>query len=150
MENVGKTMGANKPVIAIVLSFLGGVFVLFGAIFRSVFGLFGSSMMERFGNMSEFMRSSRSFGNMMGNSSSISFGIIGLVLGLAIVIGAFMLDYRPEGRRNWALLVLVGSIISIIPGIIGGSISGMYVGSILGTIGGALAFPWRSSVNKHM
>jgi len=114
------------------------------------FWFISSRALRAFGNMSEFMRSSRSFGNMMGNSSSISFGIIGLVLGLAIVIGAFMLDYRPEGRRNWALLVLVGSITSIILGIIGGSISGMYVGSILGTIGGALAFPWRSSVNKHM
>lgn len=137
-------MVTDKSVIAIVLSFLGGMFTLIGGVFRSAFVFFGSSMMERFGSMSEFMRGSRSFGNMMNNPWSISLGIISLVSGLAMVIGAFMLDYRAEKRRNWALLVLAGSIVSFI----GGSISGLHVGSILGIIGGALAFPWASITSQ--
>jgi hypothetical protein len=139
----------DKPIIAIVLSFLGGVFNSVAGLLRSMFGFFGSSMMERFGSMGEFMKGSRSFSHMMNNPWSIPLVVVGLTAGLTTMAGAFMLDYRVEKRRNWAILILACSTVGIISAFIsGGSISGLYVGSILGIVGGVLAFFWKSSFDQ--
>ncbi len=140
------TGSVDKPVIALILSFMAGVFGLVGGLFRTMFGFFGSSMFVQFGSMGEFMKSSRSFGSMMNGPWSTALGAVGLFSASVIIFGAFMLDYRVEKTRTWAILILTSSFVSII----GGSVSGLHVGSILGIVGGAIAFFWRSRAPENI
>lgn len=106
--------------VAFVLSLVGGLLILLGGVV-SVFWLswMWSGMM---GHM------------MMGwPGMGLGFPLIGLVSGLMVLIGAFMLSSRPRERAAWGTLIIVFSV----TGLLGGG--GLLIGSILGIIGGALA-----------
>lgn len=56
-----------------------------------------------------------------------------LVCGVIVVVGALMLNSRPQERVAWGLIVLVFSIVSFI------GMGGFFIGAALGIAGGALA-----------
>jgi hypothetical protein len=58
---------------------------------------------------------------------------IGLVCGIFVLLGAFMLRIKPENKKAWGIMILVFSIPSVVTG------GGFIIGFILGILGGALA-----------
>ncbi len=90
----------EKPVVAIVLSLVGGIFILIGGLFRIMFGFFSSSMMQRFASMADLMEGSGGFAQMMNNQWTIASGIVSLVSGSLVVIGAGVLDYSPKPGKT--------------------------------------------------
>ena len=68
------------------------------------------------------------FGAMM-----IGFSVLGLVSGVAVLVGAAMLQSKPEQRKTWGAIILAFSIASFF------GMGGFFVGAVLGVVGGALA-----------
>ena len=66
-----------------------------------------------------------------------AFSFIGLVCGIIVIIGAFMLNTRPLEHVTWGTLVLIFSAVSLI------GMGGWFIGAILGIIGGAFAISWK-------
>jgi hypothetical protein len=66
-----------------------------------------------------------------------SIAAIGLICGALVLLGAIMLNVKPQNKKVWGLIVIVFSIPSVITG------GGFIIGFILGIIGGAKAFRWR-------
>jgi hypothetical protein len=66
-------------------------------------------------------------------------GILGLVLGVLMVVGAIMLNSRPQGHRSWGTVIVILSVLSFFAGAMGG----FGINLILGLIGGLLAITWK-------
>ncbi len=111
----------ERPTAAFVLSLIGGIFVLLAGIF---FGVVGLVLTLPFGG----------FG--------AAFGIIGVLWGVLIIIGAVMMENRPDQSTMWGVLVLVISIVSWY-----GAVGGFFIGFLLAFIGGILAIAWHPSGN---
>jgi hypothetical protein len=75
------------------------------------------------------------FGVPLGYMSVLS--IIGLIAGILVLIGAVMLNARPEDHVTWGAIILAFSVISLL------GMGGFYVGALLGIAGGALALSRR-------
>jgi CDP-diglyceride synthetase len=74
-------------------------------------------------------------GGQYGFFSVIS--IVGIVSGLAIIIGAALLRARPSDHFMWGVFILVFALISFV------DMGGYFVGAALGLAGGALAISYR-------
>ncbi len=77
------------------------------------------------------------YGGMMGGFGG--FWFLGLVCGIAVIIGALLLNARPLENATWGALIIVFSVISFI------GMGGFFIGALLGIAGGALALSWRPS-----
>lgn len=126
-------MSEEKPTTAFILSLIAGILIALGGAMGSVFmgmmgGMYGGwqGMMDGYGMM-----------GFPGWGFGMAFGIIGLIIGIIVIIGAIMLDSRPQEHKTWGIVILVFSILSII-----GGMGGFGIGLILGIIGGALAISW--------
>jgi len=108
---------AQTPTAAFVLSLIGGVFILLGGAYMATAG-------------------SRIF--TLDPTLGLGIGALGVAVGVFVLVGGVMLYVRPERHRNWGIIILVFSILSLFPAIGGG-----LVGMILGIIGGALAISWK-------
>lgn len=109
---------AEKPTAAFVLSLIGGIIALLSGFFVMIVGT-----------------------ALIGG---IALGLLGVIWGILIIIGAAMLYSRPRQHKTWGIIVLVFSILSwfilALMGIIG------VIGFILGLVGGILGIIWKPSV----
>jgi len=95
----------------------------------------GGGMMGGNGMMDGYESMMHGFGVPLGYMSVLS--IIGLIAGILVLIGAVMLNARPEDHVTWGAIILSFSVISLL------GMGGLYVGALLGIAGGALALSWR-------
>lgn len=122
------TFGVSKKTSssAFALSLAGGILIILGSVVTLLFfAHFWSSMQDRMGGMMG--------GGMMGGW----FLSIPIVAGTIVIIGAIILNFRPEQNTLWGIIIIIFSIV----GFTGMGIS--FLGSILGIIGGALALSRR-------
>ena len=140
---------AEKPTLAFVLSLLGGIFIILRG------GMF--SMMRSYG-FGEMMNGYWGYGGMMGAYNwgyspglgmmgAYGFGmlgIVGLVFGVIVIIGALMLYNSPSQHSKWGSVIVIFSVLSIL----GGAMAGLGIGLVLGLIGGILALTWKPPTSE--
>ena len=144
--SVGRSaMSAETRAVApFVLSLIGGVFILLGAIVTSMFtfgsptivGSMSSSMSGMMGGMNGQTGMGMIIGGMMGVYPI--FSIIGLASGALVILGAVMLYSRPFEKDLWGAVIIAFSILGIL-----GGMGGFMIGLVLGIVGGALALAWN-------
>jgi apolipoprotein N-acyltransferase len=64
-------------------------------------------------------------------------GVLGIIFGAIIILGAVMLNRKPGQHQTWGVIILIF-----------GGMAGYLVGLILGIVGGALAIAWNPPQNK--
>jgi hypothetical protein len=118
---------------AFALSLAGGILIILGSIMSLLFiASIQSSMQNRMGGMMGMM------GGMMGGMMSGWFLSIPVVAGILVIVGAVMINARPQETTLWGIIIIIFSIV----GFTGMGLS--FLGSILGIIGGALALSRRA------
>lgn len=110
---------ADKPTAAFILSLLGGIFILLGGIVLLVIGAVATFFLLGIGGI---------------------IGLFGIICGILIIIGAVMMNSRPESHVTWGIVIIIFSILSWF-----GALAGFYIGFILALIGGILAIIWKPS-----
>ena len=126
-------MSVEKPTTAFILSLIAGILIMLG-------GVTGLGFMGMMGGWHGGWHGMMGGYGMMGYplwGFGMAFSLTGLITGIIVIIGAIMLDSRPQEHRTWGLIILVFSILSVI-----GGMGGFGVGLVLGIIGGALAISW--------
>ena len=117
----------DKPTAAMVLSLIGGLFVIFGgaalAFAGSIIGSFNVT------------------GAASASNTVLALGIVGVIMGLIMVVGGFMLYSKPTSAKMWGVIVLVLSIISWVT-----ALGGFFIGFLLGLIGGILALTFKPTI----
>jgi hypothetical protein len=126
----GQIQTTEKPTVAFVLSLLAGLWMLAAG---GMMGGFGWGMMGgQYG-----MAHRQGMGDWMWGRGMHAFGMswpwFGLVAGIVVMIGAVMLNVKPEQRHSWGLVILVISVLDVFVGM-GGLLAGA-----LGVVGGVLA-----------
>ncbi len=123
-------MNGDRPSGAYVLSLIGGIFIIIGAILVVLMGvLIGGYAFYPF---------------YAGGGVMFGFGIVGLVFGILIVIGAVMAYDNPKHCKSWGTLILVFSILSWFF-----ALAGFLVGFLLALIGGILFLDWKPSAQRY-
>jgi len=141
-------MGAEtRAVVPFILSLLGGIFIVLGALVASIFA-FGSptivgSMSSSMNGMMGGMSSGMMIGLMMGTSPI--FSIIGLASGALVILGAVMLYNRPSESQIWSGVILAFSLLSIL-----GAMGGFMVDLLLGILGGIFGLVWKPATSSQM
>src|SRR3989454_12058676 len=113
---------AEKPTAAFVLSLIGGIFILLGAIVvMALASVIGSFMV------------------LGGGDPNIVYiyGVVGLIFAILVLVGAVMLWMKPQSHVAAGVIILLFSLFSII------STGGFFIGLILGIVGGILAIVWK-------
>ena len=114
-----------------VLSLIGGLFVLFGGIGIAFLGsLIGSLSIV---------------GASGASGTLLALGIVGVVFGIIMIVGAVMMYSNPASHKMWGVIVLVLSILSWIV-----AFGGFFIGFLLGLIGGILAIVFKPSMAPGM
>jgi len=134
----------TRAVAPFVLSLIGGVSILLGAIVTSmftfgsptIFGSMSSSMSGMMGGMSGQTGMGMMIGGMMGVYPI--FSIVGLASGAVVILGAVMLYSRPFEKDLWGAVITAFSILGIL-----GGMGGFMIGLVLGVVGGVLALAWN-------
>jgi Family of unknown function (DUF6114)/zinc-ribbon domain len=117
----------DKPTAAMVLSLIGGIFVIIGGAFIAFVGsLIGSLNVT---------------GASSASTTALALGIVGVIMGLIMVVGAFMMYSKPTSAKMWGVIVLILSIISWVT-----AVGGLFIGFLLGLIGGILALTFKPSM----
>jgi hypothetical protein len=110
-----------------VLSLIGGLFVIFGgatlAFAGSIIGSFNVT------------------GAASASSTVLALGVVGVIMGIIMVVGGFMLYSKPTSAKMWGVVVLVLSIISWVT-----ALGGFFIGFLLGLIGGILALTFKPTM----
>ena len=128
---------AEKPVVALILSLVGGLLIFVGSAVSIVWFSVGSAPFGGFwGMMGGWHGMMGSYG--VPYDYLLVLSVLGLVCGVIVVIGSFMLSLRPLEHVSWGVIVLVFSAVSFV------SMGGWFVGAALGIAGGALGIAWRS------
>jgi hypothetical protein len=130
------------PTVAFILSLVGGILVLLmGIMFLTIGTAFMGGMM---GGYYPGMMGGYYYPGGAGFVSSIiaGIGIWGLICGVLILLGAFMIYTRPGSHGIWGIIILIFSLLSFIAG------GGFIIGAILGVIGGILAIVWKPPESK--
>ena len=126
----------DKPTAALVLSLLGGIFVLIGGLFQAFIGDLISSLGVATGAT-----------NATGVGSTIGIlGIVGIVFGIVMILGGVMMYARPKTHVMWGVIVLILSIISFATS----SFGGFFIGFLLGLIGAILGLTFKPSLAPSM
>jgi hypothetical protein len=109
---------AEKPTVAFILSLIGGIIVL-------VVGFFVMMVSG-------------------AHTGGFNLGLLGVIWGILIMIGAAMLYSRPQQHKTWGIIVIVLSFLSwfvlALVGIYG------FIGFMVGLLGGSLGIRWKPSV----
>ena len=129
-------MKSEEGSIAFAMSLASGVIIIFGSVMPWLF--FTNFQASPMG----WMMSGR---GMMGWWAGPGFGgswflLLPLIAGIMVLVGAIMINVRPQEKRIWGVLVLVFSII----GFTGMGFS--ILGAILGIIGGIIALSEREQM----
>jgi hypothetical protein len=119
---------SDKPTAAMVLSLIGGIFVILGGAFIAFVG----SLVASFGYLAN--------GGTTGGAAVTAFGVVGIIMGLIMVVGAFMMNSNPNKAKMWGIIVLILSILSWVT-----AVGGLVIGFILGLVGGILAITFKPS-----
>ena len=136
----------TRAVVPFVLSLMGGIFIVLGAVVASMFA-FGSPAVV--GSMSSWM--SGVMGGMSGMMVGLMMGIypifsiIGLASGAVVILGAVMLYNRPSESQIWSALILAFSLLSIL-----GAMGGFMVGLLLGVLGAVFGLVWKPATSTQM
>src|SRR5437867_840994 len=113
---------SEKPTAAFVLSLIGGIFILLGAIAVMVLMSVIGGLMLGVGPDPNIL---------------LIYGAVGLIFALIVLVGAVMLWMKPQQHVVWGVIVLLFSLFSII------STGGLFIGLILGLVGGILGIVWK-------
>ena len=117
----------DKPTAAFVLSLIGGVFVLLGAIVYFFVGSFFAVLLS-----------------MMANNGAIAasggiLAVAGLILAVVLIIASVLAYVDPEKNKLWGgIVIIVCSVLSWAFALVG-----FLVGFILALIGGILFLTWK-------
>ena len=134
-------MGLQEtPQIAFILSLIGGILILIAGAISSLWFMSGGLVIG--GMMGGFSGMMGGYHEMMGRlgipySFMGNLSLIGLMSGILVIIGAVMVNMRPEEHTSWGVIILVFSIISFL------GTGGFFIGAILGIIGSALVVSWK-------
>lgn len=131
----------ERPTAGFVLSIIAGLLILVGS---------GTAVLWFSGGVTY---GGRMMGGMMydwrGMMSGVGLGtwflgmtLVGLVSGILILLGAFMLYSQPKQALAWGTVVLVFSVLSFF------GMGGFFLGGILGIVGGILAMTWKQVVTR--
>lgn len=120
-------MAGEKPTAAMVLSIIGGLFILLGGVvYLAIAG---------------FLESLLLLGGETLNVDPVLWiqiiGAIGIVIGIIIILGGVMMYSRPASSTVWGVIILVLSLVSFIAS------GGFFLGLILGLIGGILGIVFK-------
>jgi len=118
---------ADKPTAAMVLSLIGGLFVIFGGVTLAFVGSIFSGL-----NVS---------GAASASNAVLALGVVGIIMGLVMVVGGFMMYSKPTSTKMWGVIVLILAIISWVT-----AIGGFFIGFLLGLIGGILALTFKPTM----
>lgn len=122
---------AEKPTAAMVLSIIGGIFVILGGAFIAFVGsLFFSLPMSTTGTSATGIA-----------SAVVVVGVIGIIMGLIMIVGGVMINSNPQSHTMWGVIILILSILSWIT-----AAGGIFIGFLLGLIGGILAITFKPSM----
>jgi len=150
-------MSSAKPTAAFVLSLLAGILIaLRGGLMSMMSSLIGryqggygyGSMMNGYngygyngyGSFGGMMNGYGFYGMMRGIGIGFGFiGIIGVVIGIIVSVGAIMLYSHSNQHMTWGILIIIFSVLSLF----GGMMNGLGVGLFLGIVGGVLAIIWK-------
>src|SRR6266849_88264 len=88
----------DKPTAAMVLSLIGGIFVILGGAFLA----FAGSLIGSF-NVT---------GAASASATVLALGIVGVIMGLIMVVGGFMMYSKPTSTKMWGVIVLILAIVS--------------------------------------
>ena len=117
----------DKPTAAMVLSLIGGLFVIFGgAALAFVGSLIGSLNVT---------------GTGAASNTALGLGIAGVIMGIIMVVGGFMMYSKPTSAKMWGVIVLILSIISWVT-----ALGGFFIGFLLGLIGSILALTFKPTM----
>jgi hypothetical protein len=123
-------LAGEKPTAAMVLSIIGGIFILLGGVV--FFAL--ASLMQLFIDTIPGLGSLEIDPVLLLNL----IGALGVVIGLVIIVGGVMMYLRPKSSTVWGVLILVLSIVSLFV-----ASGGFILGFILALIGGILAIVFK-------
>ncbi|HEV2121003.1 MAG TPA: zinc ribbon domain-containing protein [Candidatus Bathyarchaeia archaeon] len=118
---------SDKPTAAMVLSLIGGIFVIIGGAFIAFVGsLIGSLNIA---------------GASSASNTALALGVVGIIMGLIMIVGAFMMYSKPTSTKMWGVIVLILSIVSWVT-----AVGGLFIGFLLGLIGGILALTFKPTM----
>jgi|SRR5438105_3417329 len=120
----------DKPTAAMVLSLIGGICVILGGALIAFVG----SLVSSFGYLAN--------GGTTGGTLVTAFGVVGIIMGLIMIIGGFMMYSKPGSAKMWGVIILILSILSWIT-----AIGGLVIGFILGLVGGIMAIVYKPSAS---
>ncbi len=120
---------AEKPTAAMVLSVIGGLFILLGGVIYLWIAEFLQSLLL-----------------LSGETLAVDpttwvqiIGVIGIVIGIIIIVGGVMMYSRPASSTAWGVIILVLALVSILAS------GGFFLGLILGLVGGILGIVFKPS-----
>ncbi len=127
-------MAGEKPTAAMVLSVIGGVFILLGGI---VFLVLASIFEGLLGGFGQIPTDGGTVDPGVVTAAVQTLAIIGIVVGLLVIVFGVLMYVKPAQAKIFGALVLVLSIVSWFGG------AGFFLGLILGLIGGILGLVWK-------
>lgn len=118
--------------LSFILSLIGGVLILINGIMSfMMLTFYGADFGWMWGIMGGYQGMMGSMGFPFGSFMGLM--LVALVCGILVIIGAVMLNARPNAHRSWGVVIIVFSVISFL------GMGGFLIGAILGIVGGALA-----------
>ncbi|HEV2118793.1 MAG TPA: DUF6114 domain-containing protein [Candidatus Bathyarchaeia archaeon] len=114
-------MPGDRPTAAFILSLVGGLIILVTGVLVGVIFLV--------------------VGTYLGGPPflSVFWGLLGILIGIPVIIGAVMMYVNPKNHVAWGVAVIVFSLASYITA----SLGGFLIGLLLGLIGGILGAIWN-------
>ena len=121
----------EKPTAAFALSLAGGILILLGGGIMMMFVFDHRFLASMSAMMGVYHGTMGGFGFMI--SAMVALIVLGLLSGVVVLVGAVMLNSKPEQRKTWGAIILAFSVVSTF------GMGGFFIGAILGVVGGALA-----------
>jgi hypothetical protein len=118
---VTQPVSVERPTAAMVLSIIGGIFILLG-------GILGVAI----GSALSFV----TFG--FAGGTVLLLGAVGLVIGILVVVFGVLLSMHPGNHTMYGALIVVFAIVSWIT-----AFGGFFIGFLLALIGGILALTFK-------
>ncbi len=124
-----------KGNLAFVFSLIGGLVITVASLFEVLFNgsVFPYGMPY---GMGHGMMGGYWFG--YGSSWMLGLFVVSLICGILVLIGAIMLNSRPQEHVAWGIVVLIFAIISFT------GMGGFIIGALLGIAGGAIALSYKT------
>ena len=117
----------KRAITGFIISLVGGIIILAVSLYMTAMMAWMASLISDFAYYGGL--NGLDFGGFFG-AVALVYGVIGLILGLLVIVGAVLIYKRKEVVGG--ILVIVFSVLSIIAG------GGLIVGLVLGIIGGIL------------